>query len=87
VYQGDGTICDIGVCPQPSFCGDANLDGIITASDALLALKTAVFIAYCNIEICDYTGDGDITASDALAILKKSVGASIQPKCPGMGES
>src|SRR5688572_418848 len=82
-YQGDGTICDIGVCPQPSFCGDANLDGSITAPDALLALKVAVGSVFCNIEICDYTGDVDITAADALAILKKAVGQPILPKCPG----
>ena len=87
VYQGDGTVCDIGLCPQPSFCGDANLDGTITAPDALIALRTAVHLAFCNNEICDYNGDGDVTASDALAILKTAVGNPVQPKCPGMDDS
>ena len=65
-----------------SICGDANGDLEITATDALIALKTAVSAANCPDERCDYNGSGEVTATDALAILKVSVGQPIVPMCP-----
>jgi len=63
-------------------CGDASGDGLITATDALRVLRSAVGQFVCLLAICDYTGDGNITASDALAVLRKAVGLPSLPKCP-----
>ncbi|HXC50320.1 MAG TPA: hypothetical protein VN634_05495 [Candidatus Limnocylindrales bacterium] len=92
VYQGDGTICDIGVCPgittttlsDDTICGDADMDGQIKASDALVALRAAIGSAQCIVERCDYDGSGKVRAADALAILKRAVGQPIVPMCPGV---
>ncbi|HYB98677.1 MAG TPA: LamG-like jellyroll fold domain-containing protein [Candidatus Limnocylindrales bacterium] len=63
-------------------CGDANRDGSIKASDALLTLKTAVGAACCQVESCDVGAPGGISASDSLAILKASVGQEVELVCP-----
>ncbi|RMF25755.1 MAG: hypothetical protein D6760_00265 [Deltaproteobacteria bacterium] len=64
---------DIGY-PALIECGDGNRDGNVSATDALLALKTAVGGASCMESLCDATGDGKIVATDALKILKRAVG-------------
>ncbi|HXC52051.1 MAG TPA: S8 family serine peptidase [Candidatus Limnocylindrales bacterium] len=64
-------------------CGDANEDGVITAPDALKALRTAVGTATCSLALCDFTGDGKVGASDALAILRRAVGEDLEGHCPG----
>ncbi|HYC57644.1 MAG TPA: hypothetical protein VEL28_22110 [Candidatus Binatia bacterium] len=66
-------------------CGDANEDGDVLASDALLTLRTAVGSSTCDPVLCDVTTDGNITASDALAILKTAVGQQLETAC-GLGE-
>jgi len=63
-------------------CGDANGDGDVTASDALVALRTAVGSATCSSTLCDTDGSGSITASDALLILKVAVGQDVTLTCP-----
>ena len=63
-------------------CGDANDDGVVTAGDALMALRTAVGTASCEPERCDFNGDSSITAGDALAILRVAVNLASTPKCP-----
>lgn len=57
-------------------CGDANGNGSLDASDALLALRTAVGTAACPPGTCDVDGSGTVTPSDALAILRAAVGLS-----------
>ena len=59
-----------------SCCGDVNVSGSLTASDALLVLKAAVGSDVCPLLpcICDTNGNGTITASDALAVLRRAVG-------------
>ncbi|MFN2427197.1 MAG: hypothetical protein ABR587_12205 [Candidatus Binatia bacterium] len=63
-------------------CGDYTRDESITATDALGALRAAVGVIECRIDICDYNGDDEITASDALAILRTAVGNGPTAKCP-----
>lgn len=63
-------------------CGDANDDGAITATDALLALSAAVGLGECDPVRCDADGSGAVTASDALAILSAAVGIPVVLSCP-----
>lgn len=65
-------------------CGDANHNGTITASDALIALKAAVGDGACLLERCDFNGDMEVKASDALGILKTAVGQPTNPQCPSV---
>jgi hypothetical protein len=63
-------------CPlgEDARVGDANKDGIITASDALMTLRAAVGSDECALAICDVDGNGTITAADALEVLRAAVG-------------
>lgn len=63
-------------------CGDATLDGKLTAADALKALKSSVGTGTCSPVVCDVTSPGGVTASDALRILKKAVGQLVDMNCP-----
>ena len=65
----------------PIDCGDANADASITASDALLALRTAVGSSSCEDCICDADSSGQVTASDALLVLRASVGQPVDLVC------
>jgi len=65
-----------------SVCGDANDDGAVTATDALVALNAAVGLAVCEPARCDTDDSGAITASDALAILNAAVGILVVLSCP-----
>jgi hypothetical protein len=60
--------------PNGEECGDADGNGSITASDALLALRTAVGAAQCPLARCDTNADGFINTTDSLRILRKAVG-------------
>ena len=57
--------------------GDTNCDGIVTAADAaiilrsLVGLSTATFKGVCN---ADVDGDDDVTSADAAMILRYMVG-------------
>ncbi len=58
--------------------GDLSYDGQVTAHDATLALRAAVYLSELTDEeltIADVNGDGNVTTSDALLILKKAVGS------------
>jgi hypothetical protein len=97
-YQGDGSTCENSECPiqtttttvststttlpEMVLCGDANDDMVITAPDALIALRRSVGTAKCVPQRCDYNGNGLVQSSDALLILKVSVGQNIEPQCP-----
>jgi hypothetical protein len=65
-----------------TLCGDGNGDGSITASDALIALRTAVGSATCAEVLCDVDDSGTITAGDALRILANAVGQDVTLSCP-----
>ncbi len=62
-------------------CGDSNADGNITATDALVALNTAVGTASCPLCACDVDSSGATTASDALRILQSAVGQPVTLTC------
>ncbi len=64
-------------------CGDANGDGGISATDALIALQAAVGTAPCALAVCDANGDGRLSASDALRILQAAVGIPVGFHCDG----
>jgi hypothetical protein len=66
-------------------CGDATGDGQITATDALIALKTAVGSGQCAINVCDADGDGAVKAGDGLLLLKVAVGIPVALHCDGNG--
>jgi hypothetical protein len=68
---GETTTTTIG---QDGLCGDADDNGSITASDALLTLRTAVGVATCAVSLCDVNADGVINTTDSLRILRKAVG-------------
>lgn len=71
--QDDGpSYGDGGILP-----GDVDLDGVITASDARLALRASVGLEELDaiaFDCADYNKDGTVSADDARSILRKSVG-------------
>ena len=62
-------------------CGDATLDGAISASDALGALLAAIGSRYCSRLLCDTDGDGTIDSSDALLVLHVVVDEPVVLDC------
>ena len=64
--------------PAVTLLGDVDLDGEVTASDALLAMRHSMSITlvsgqgYVN---GDMDGDGSLTASDAILIMRAVIGA------------
>jgi len=62
-------------------CGDANKDGSRTATDALIALNTAVGLATCIETLCDANSSGTTTSTDSLIILNLSVGLDVVASC------
>jgi hypothetical protein len=71
-----------GIVDAAGPCGDYDGNQSINASDALGALRTAVGLVQCPLDVCDFNGDQSVTTADALAILKTAVGIDIKPKCP-----
>ncbi|RMD85463.1 MAG: hypothetical protein D6815_01775, partial [Candidatus Dadabacteria bacterium] len=62
-------------CRLPEVCGDADGNGIVTATDARWVLRSAVgLIAQCAGGRCDADGNGRVTATDARKILHAAVG-------------
>ncbi|MFT4571966.1 MAG: hypothetical protein ACI8TX_000113 [Hyphomicrobiaceae bacterium] len=71
-------------------CGDANADGQVLATDALLALRTAVGDTtqpVCSPLVCDVIGGADgLTSADALLMLRVAVAADDRDElgCPSV---
>ena len=72
--------CAFSVCPsaeeQQPLWGDADGNGEITITDALVALQCAVGLRQPDeqqTKIIDVDGDNEITVTDALFILQKFV--------------
>lgn len=66
-------------------CADVNVDGKVTAVDALYVLRTAVGSANCgglDYCICNANGAAAVTAADALLVLKYAVGNPVSLNCP-----
>jgi hypothetical protein len=62
-------------------CGDANADSMISATDALVALRAGIGVGMCLACLCDVDQSGTTSATDALAILRASVGQPITLNC------
>jgi cysteine-rich repeat protein len=72
--RDSGDLCTRS-CSDAAVCGDADFDGQIDATDALIVLRIAVGLSEnCPLERCDVSEDGRITARDALAVLAAAVG-------------
>ena len=57
--------------------GDANGDGAVDSSDALLLLRYAMGLISIDpqfLEACDMNGDGSVSADDALIVLRSVMG-------------
>lgn len=63
-------------------CGDADTDGKVSATDALLALRASVGAADCAECRCDVNTAGGVSATDALLILRVAVGQPVSLACP-----
>jgi hypothetical protein len=77
--------------PNNLVCGDPvgetsqvadDVGGLVTASDALLALQASVGSACCEACACDVNDNGDVTATDALLILRSAIGTGLPLVCP-----
>ena len=67
--------------PEPGLPGDADGDGSVTVTDALLVLRRAMNIIPelpCP-ENCDMDGDGSFTVTDALMILRLAMNITAYP--------
>jgi len=74
----DGPICAaLGALA----CGDADNDGSVTSTDALLALQAGVGTLYCDDCLCDASGTSSVTATDALMLLQSAVGGEVPLSC------
>ena len=65
-----------------AICADVNYDGLVSASDALITLQSAVGSASCEHCVCDVIDQDGDTAADALFILQLAVGQLLSPDCP-----
>jgi hypothetical protein len=63
-------------------CGDANGDGNLSSTDALVALDAAVGAGECADLVCNVNFSGGVTTADALLILRRAVGQGVTLTCP-----
>ncbi len=69
VFAGGFALCALGSSSKP---GDADLDGVVTVEDALLALRASADLDALSAEqtkLADVTYDGKVNSVDALRIL------------------
>ncbi|MBQ7061482.1 MAG: Ig-like domain-containing protein [Clostridia bacterium] len=74
-FEAECLILVEGVIPYPM--GDIDMDGSVTVTDALLALRSAMSILTLTpqqIAIGDMDGDGVVSVTDALTILRIAMG-------------
>jgi hypothetical protein len=87
VTMPGGGVCGDPIDPGPGVSvavpAQPGGDGkVVTASDALFALKAAVGSESCALCVCDVDNSGSISASDALRILGFAVSQPISLTCP-----
>ncbi|MBQ1553190.1 MAG: hypothetical protein IIZ66_06550 [Clostridia bacterium] len=73
LLEDAGTTRIVAHFPGSVTPGDADGDGQITATDALLALRAAMGLIEGS-DACDFNGDGAVDSQDALLILRYSMG-------------
>ncbi len=75
---------------EPAALGDANEDGLVNSTDALIVLSADVGMntsSYCPMNCGDVNADGLVNSTDALVALSYDAGMSVpfrvgQPGCP-----
>lgn len=68
---------DFSVAPPAGIAGDADLNGVLDISDALLALRFSMGLVGLSPDaqaLCDTDGSGDVGVNDALTILRLAMG-------------
>ena len=69
-------------CQLRQMCGDANDDGKLSASDALLIMKRAIDLpVICPDWICDTDATSPILATDGLAVMRAAIGLAGELVC------
>ncbi len=69
-------------CSLPEVCGDADGNGVVTATDAKAVLDGAIGLSVnCSQSRCDVDGDARVTATDARLVLTNSVGLGGALEC------
>ena len=85
----DGEETDVSegaVAPCPTLCGDANLDGKVTVTDAVKAQHIAAGLetlapGSCAFKAADVNHSGSITVTDAVVIQKIAAGLPAPVSC------
>lgn len=85
--DNSGAIWTLFMTGPPALCGDADADGAVASTDALIALYAAVGSASCAVCVCDVNASGAVTATDAQAVLAAAVGLPVELGCPACGDS
>ncbi len=85
--DNSGAVWTLFLEGSPIVCGDADYDGTVTSTDALMALYAAVGSLTCDACVCDVNGSGGVTATDAQAVLAAAVGLPVELACPPCGGS
>jgi hypothetical protein len=85
--DNSGAIWTLLMAGPPALCGDADSDGVVASTDALIALYAAVGSASCALCVCDVNASGAVTATDAQAVLAAAVGLPVELDCPACGDS
>ena len=83
--DNSGAIWTLFMEGRPVVCGDADSDGTLGSTDALIALYAAVGSAFCEACVCDVNTSGDVTATDAQAVLAAAVALPVELVCPPCG--
>jgi len=63
-------------------CGDADSNGTVTSTDALVTLRASIGAGTCEACVCDVDSSGTVSAPDAQRILKAAVGNPVDLTCP-----
>lgn len=69
--------------PTPGLCGDADLNGAVTVTDGVHALRAAAGLSSnCTLARCDVDGSGAISVTDGVNVLRAAAGLSSTADCP-----
>ena len=79
--DNSGAIWNLFMEGPPAVCGDADSNGAVASTDALLTLYAAVGSASCAVCVCDVNDSDAITATDAQAVLAAAVGLPVDLVC------
>ncbi|MCG8667963.1 MAG: hypothetical protein MI867_00995 [Pseudomonadales bacterium] len=79
--DGQGSDVFVRIFGTGERCGDGSGDGQVSATDALIALDSAVGSGACDPCLCDVDRSGGVTATDALLVLREAVGQPVTLTC------